>query len=302
MTSEATRARATAAVEAHRTTPTRRERQRAATYDEIVTVARTLLGGPEPLSLRAIAAEMGLTAPALYRYVDSYQELLMLVARSIFEDVISAMTSARDRYPDDDPAAQTIAASVAFRAWGLTHPEEFGLIFANAAITRPAEAPDAAGTSVTVTTGGTVTERGATACAAETPAPVDPSAEGGEGFGQFFADIFLRLWDRYTFDVPADEDLDPILLALLKDQRATGSLPCDFPGLPLGISWVFVRCWARLYGTVTLEVFKHMDLGVITSGALFRSTLADSGRDLGFGDDMPRLQALTELEMARQEG
>ena len=61
--------------------PTRRERQRAATYDEIVTVARRLLGGPEPLSLRAIAAEMGLTAPALYRYVDSYHELLMLVAR-----------------------------------------------------------------------------------------------------------------------------------------------------------------------------------------------------------------------------
>lgn len=57
--------------------PTRRERQRAATHDEIVTVARQLLGSPDALSLRAIAAEMGLTAPALYRYVDSYHELLM---------------------------------------------------------------------------------------------------------------------------------------------------------------------------------------------------------------------------------
>ena len=41
--------------------PTRRERQRAATHDEIVTVARQLLGSPDSLSLRAIAAEMGLT-------------------------------------------------------------------------------------------------------------------------------------------------------------------------------------------------------------------------------------------------
>jgi AcrR family transcriptional regulator len=97
------------------TAPTRRERQRAATYDEIVTVARDLLGKPETLSLRAIAAEMGLTAPALYRYVDSYHELLMLVAQAIFEDVIGAMTLARDRYGDDDPAAQTLAATVAFR-------------------------------------------------------------------------------------------------------------------------------------------------------------------------------------------
>jgi AcrR family transcriptional regulator len=281
------------------TTPTRRERQRAATYDEIVTVARQLLGKPEALSLRAIAAEMGLTAPALYRYVDSYQELLMLVARSIFEDVVSAMTRARDRYADDDPAAQTIAASVAFRAWALAHPEEFALIFASATIARPAEGPDAAGTSAGATS--TTTSRDATIETSGTTRPMDLTAEGGEGFGKFFADIFRRLWDRYTFDLPADEDLDPALLQLLRDQHATGSLPCDFPGLPLGLSWVFVRCWARLYGTVTLEVFKHMDHGVITSGALFRSTLADSGRDLGFGDDMPRLQALTNQEMARQE-
>ncbi|HYO18478.1 MAG TPA: TetR/AcrR family transcriptional regulator, partial [Dermatophilaceae bacterium] len=106
------------------TTPTRRERQRAATYEEIVTVARQLLDRPEALSLRAIATEMGLTAPALYRYVDSYHELLMLVARAIFEDVIAAMTTARDRYGDDDPGAQILASSVAFRRWALAHPEE----------------------------------------------------------------------------------------------------------------------------------------------------------------------------------
>jgi AcrR family transcriptional regulator len=252
--------------------PTRRERQRAATYDEIVTVARQLLGSPDALSLRAVAAEMGLTAPALYRYVDSYQELLMLVARAIFADVISAMTSARDRHSDDDPAAQILASTVAFRGWAMKHPAEFGLIFANAAIAE----------------------------AVEVLKPADPSSQGGGAqFSEFFTDIFLRLWERYQFAIPADSDLEPALLERLRDQRASGTLPCDFPGHPVGLSWIFIRCWTRLYGTVTLEVFRHMDLGVIASGALFRAMLEDNGRDLGFGDDWPRLRALTELEMSR---
>jgi AcrR family transcriptional regulator len=252
--------------------PTRRERQRAATYDEIVTVARKLLGSPDALSLRAIAAEMGLTAPALYRYVDSYHELLMLVARAIFEDVILAMSSARDRHDDDDPAAQIVASAAAFRAWALANPSEFGLIFANPAIAE----------------------------AVEVLKPADPSSQGGGAeFSGFFTDIFLRLWDRYQFTVPTDSDLEPALRDRLCEQRASGTLPCDFPGQPVGLAWIFIRCWTRLYGTVTLEVFRHMDLGVIASGALFRAMLEDNGRDLGFGDDWPRLRALTELEMSR---
>ena len=194
--------------------PTRRERQRAATYDEIVTVARKLLGRPEALSLRAIATEMGLTAPALYRYVDSYHELLMLVARAIFQDVISAMATARDRYGEKDPGAQILAASVAFRRWALSNPEEFGLIFANAATAKPPEPSGAA-------------------------EPVDLADQGGGAqFAEFFTDIFLRLWDRYRFVVPAESDLEPALLEGLREQRATGTLPCDFPGHPLGLSWI----------------------------------------------------------------
>jgi hypothetical protein len=42
-----------------------------------------------------------------------------------------------------------------------------------------------------------------------------------------------------------------------------------------------------------------MDHQMIQSGAIFRSMLEDNGRDLGFGDDEPRLSALVELEMAR---
>ena len=51
---------------------------RAATAQEIKQTARRLLvdQGPEAVTLRAIAREIGMTAPALYRYFGSHEELL----------------------------------------------------------------------------------------------------------------------------------------------------------------------------------------------------------------------------------
>ena len=62
--------------------PSRRDRLRAATIEEIIATARRLLvtSGPEAVSLRAIAREMGMTAPGLYRYFDSHEELLRHVS------------------------------------------------------------------------------------------------------------------------------------------------------------------------------------------------------------------------------
>ena len=66
--------------------PTRRDRLRAATTEEIIQTARQLLvaSGPEAVSLRAIAREMGMTAPGLYRYFGSHTELLRHVCASIY--------------------------------------------------------------------------------------------------------------------------------------------------------------------------------------------------------------------------
>ncbi len=244
---------------------TRRERQRQATYDEIVEVSRRLMGKGDGLSLRAVAAEMGMTAPALYRYVDSYQELVLLIGRSIYADVLATMTQWRDRYPDDDPGAQIIAAAYGFRHWALSHREEFSLLFANPAVSK------------------------------------EEGTEPGDGireFAQFYGEIYQRLWDRYAFAVPADDELDPDALSSLNAQRSAGVLPCDFPDMPIGLNWVLIRAWNRLYGTVTLEVFQHVDSSVIESGALFRAMLEDNGRELNFGDDWPRLRELL-TEVAR---
>jgi AcrR family transcriptional regulator len=110
---------------------TRRERQREATYDEITRTSRALLAEGAELSLRAVASRMGMTAPALYRYVASYQELVDLVAFEIDKAATERFAAAADQLPEDDYAGRLVVSATEFRMWALGSPREFGMVFAN---------------------------------------------------------------------------------------------------------------------------------------------------------------------------
>ena len=121
--------------------PSRRDRLRAATTEEIIHTARQLLveNGPEAVSLRAIAREMGMTAPGLYRYFGSHEELLRHVCAGIFTELagdihqaIEAAAGPAEPTPDQMAAKLTlkmVAACREFRRWALNHKPEFGLLF-----------------------------------------------------------------------------------------------------------------------------------------------------------------------------
>ena len=254
--------------------PTRRERQRQATYDEIVTVSRQLLRHGRDVSLRAVSAEMGLTAPALYRYVDSHAELMALVARAVFADVVAEMTVARDKHPDDDPAGQIVAAVAAFRRWALGNREEFRLVFAS---------PPSPETEALVESAARRPITALEGCV--------PEELGVHEFSAFFSDIFGRLWQKYRFPVPADDELPAGVLEVLAGEETPDKL-AELGGISPGMVWMFERAWARIYGTVTLEVFGHVHPGFITTGALFQATVLDIGQDLGLAGEWDRLQAI----------
>src|SRR3954470_13914372 len=101
---------------------TRRERQREATYEEITRASRALLAEGAELSLRAVAGRMGVTAPALYRYVASYQELVDLVAFEIDRAATETFRAAADTLPEDDHAGRLLLSAAAFRSWALSNP------------------------------------------------------------------------------------------------------------------------------------------------------------------------------------
>lgn len=239
--------------------PTRRERQRQETLDDIVAAARELLAEPGGLSLRAVAQRLGMTAPALYRYVASYQDLVRLVARAIDEETAALLREARDSQPADDPAAQIVCASAAFRRWALTHREEFGVVFANPAVP-PADSVE----DIT-----------------------DPEV------GLVFTDLLIALWRRYRFPVPTVDELDPAVVATLADPVMPAHTD-DIPVEAVGLQWVITRSWMSFYGTLTLEVFGHCDPRIIGSGALFRAMLADQSALLGIAEELPRLLPLVQ--------
>ena len=79
------------------TTLSRRDRVRAATVTEIKDTARRILvaEGPDGLSLRAIAREMGMTAPALYRYFPSREDLIGALIADLYDELTAAIDRLR---------------------------------------------------------------------------------------------------------------------------------------------------------------------------------------------------------------
>ena len=222
----------------------RRDRVRAATTGEIKETARRILvaEGPEAVSLRAIAREMGMTAPALYRYFSSRENLLRHVCGDIFTEIATDIRAASARAAEEsggDVTAKLIAACREFRHWALTHREEFGLLFG-------------------------------TPLPGLEPLHSDKTDECAMEFAGSFIGLFLELWQRHPFPVPADEQIDPGLAGQLA--RYVGALGVD---LPLGAALVFLRCWVRLYGMVSLEVFGHLHFALDDAAPMFEITLAE---------------------------
>lgn len=220
---------------------TRRLRQRRATIDEIQQVARRLLvdDGATAVSLRGIAAEMGVSAPALYRYYPSRDDLVLAMVADLYDELTDTLERARDAARPASTLSRLVAVCRAFRRWSLAHPAEFGLVFANPI------AASGPGSSTLVDT-------------------------AGQRFGTVFVRLFVELWEGPGFAAPGDDDLDP---RLLRQRRGD---PGPVAGaLPPGARWVFLRCWARLYGAVTLEVFGHLAWALDDLDPLFDDLMAD---------------------------
>ena len=237
---------------------TRRDRVRAATVTEIKDTARRILvaEGMAGLSLRAIARDMGMTAPALYRYFASREELLVDLIADLYEELTGAMVAARDAQPAGDLGARLTAVSRTFRSWSIGHQPEFGLLFGT-----PPPGPAAPGDA----------GHGQTRAHA-----------AGVRFGQVFGELVAQVYLTRPFPVPAEEDLDPAL------RRQLAHWGESFPvRLPLGVMQVFLSCWIRLYGSVTMEIFGHLKFAVDDAEPIFEAELADAARLLGFDEPPP---------------
>lgn len=110
--------------------PTRRERARAATIEEIKRTATRLMReqGTTDLRFSDIAREMGMTAPALYRYFADRDELLTALIVDAYDELGTAVAEARERVADDDVWGRFLSVAQAYRRWASSDPVRFSLI------------------------------------------------------------------------------------------------------------------------------------------------------------------------------
>ncbi|HEU5110771.1 MAG TPA: TetR/AcrR family transcriptional regulator [Micromonosporaceae bacterium] len=231
-------------------TPTRRERLRAATVHEIKAAARGMLvaGGSQAISLRAIAREMGMTAPAIYRYFPSLEALISDLVEDLFDELRGEVVAARDAEPNGE-LERMVAMARAFRRWSVGHPAEFALLFGN-------------------------------------PVPGVAALEdncfmpehGGARFGAVFLDTFAALWHKAPFRTPPP--------GMISEELAGSLLPYgqhheDHTELPVEVIYLYLSGWTRLYGLVALEVFGHNRWALSDPEPLFETELAVFADQLG---------------------
>ena len=221
---------------------TRRERIRAATKIEIKEIARRQMSekGAAALSLRAIAREMGMTSPALYRYFDSRDDLVTALIVDAYNAFTGALEEARDKCAEDDGGGRLTAIAHAYRSWALASPQEYSLIF------------------------------GSPIPSYEAPLNVTgPTA--GRSMMVFLGILqAAHLSGQIDFsDVHADftPDLQTQLLPWIDKLR--------FDGDPV-ILYLALSIWGTIHGLVSLEIYGHLDANMAreTSGALFSTEVA----------------------------
>ena len=217
--------------------PSRRERLRAETSDEIRTIALKLMatGGPDAITLRAIAREMGMTAGAIYGYFATRDDLITTLIKDVHTSLVDTLEAARDAHPEGETAERVLAWAAAFRDWALANPEGFRLIYGDPV---PGYvAPE----------GGPAPEAEHRTCAALTGLVAEAWSQAGP----------LQPPDTYTWS-----DFDDHLVEVAER---------DYKGLPPAGLALALRVWGRVHGMISLEIYGHMRGQTRAPDKVFRS-------------------------------
>lgn len=232
--------------------PSRRERARAATIEEIKQTALQLMRdhGTTDLRFSDIAREMGMTAPALYRYFSDRDELLTELIVDAYDDLGTTVADAREKLPSDDLPGRFLAVAQAYREWAKREPQQFALIF---------------GLPVP---GYVAPEEG-------------PTTEAARRAMQQLKSLFGDAAAQGVLGRPAIQDVDESVAAcVMFEETALGD--GAYP-LPAETFQATISCWASLHGFVSLETYGHFDFVTPEArDALFVSTVRLAATSAGF--------------------
>ncbi|HEX6778916.1 MAG TPA: TetR/AcrR family transcriptional regulator [Ktedonobacterales bacterium] len=217
----------------------RRERRHEQTRQEIKQIARQQMakqGTAASLSIRGIAAEMGMSAPSLYNYYTNRDDLVTDLLVDSYTDQAEALEQASASCQGNDTVACLLTTLLAYRQWALEHPTEFALI---------------AGTPVP----------GYVAPAEQTL----PRARRGL---KVIVDLMQRAWDEHLLTLqPGFADLAPETF----NEDFAGW--CREQGYAPPVVSLFLKCYAFLQGFIGLGVYGHLPFLLNDPVSFYRAAL-----------------------------
>jgi AcrR family transcriptional regulator len=239
--------------------PSRRERARAATIAEIKETALRVMRetGTTDVRFSDIAREMGMTAPALYRYFADSDALLTELIVDAFDDLGSAVAAARDAVPEADMWQRLLAVSEAYRSWARREPQQFALIL---------------GMPVP-------------GYAAPDEGPTTEAAK--RAMGQLQA-LFVEALRLGKLGPAMITDVDPAFIAGWETAHADDELPNGMEELGPATLQAMLNTWASLHGFTSLEAYNHLDwLPEEARDALFVTGVRLAARAAGLPESSP---------------
>lgn len=201
--------------------------------------------GTAALSLRAIARDLNLTAPALYRYFASRNDLITALVLDAYNALADALQAASQRQPDVDVATRLYAVLLGYRDWALAHPIDFTLIYGN-----PIPGYEA---------------------------PREPSVAAARRGLVFIVGLLQdTLNSGLLHPQPEYAHLPPTVEAYLSEMAEAADIDAD----PL-VLYLATVGWTRIHGIIMLELFTHIQPVIGDSEAFYRFEILHLLRSLG---------------------
>lgn len=210
--------------------PTRREQRREETLAEIknLAVEQVAEGGPEAVSLTAVARAMSMSPAAIYRYFESRDALLADLVVELYDSLADRL----EAVPQSAGEGWFRAVATAYRQWALDNPNGYRLIFQTISGSGLDLAPER-----TITASSRSMTVFLAALTALAPEPRQdpggrrtPGTKRGSTTGLVELDRQLHAWA----------------------QRSHTS------GLPPSILLLGLTAWTRIHGLISLELGHHL--------------------------------------------
>lgn len=188
--------------------------------------------GASGLSLRAIARELGITAPAIYNHFHRRDDLVTALIVDAYTSLGASQREAISTLPAADFEGRFTALGLAYREWAITYPQRYQLIFG-------------------------------------TPIPNYVAPEEIT-LPVATASLMPLLETIQSFDKANRLRLDRISPATVELEAMLTSWQEFVEGAELEVLYATLVTWSRVHGLVSMEIGNHFPSAIIDPGEIYR--------------------------------